>query len=176
MTIFQFGKQVAEIPYRVLDEREVRANSGIMLLIGAIASINGFIFQRYWILPYIIGFLFLNFALCVVNPYLSPIFQLGRLITRKQAPLYIGAVQKRFAWSLGTMLSLTILILTFFLLQDASYFEPVCGLCVICLILLYSESSFGVCIGCKLYFGAMKIGLIKKPAVKPNCMGDSCAI
>ncbi len=176
MSIFQFGKQVAEIPYKVLDEREVRANSGIMLLIGSIASINGFIFQRYEILPYIIGFLFLNFALCVVNPYLSPIFQLGRLLTRKQSPLYIGAVQKRFAWSLGTILSLTIFILTFSLQKDASYFDPVCGLCVICLILLYLESAFGVCVGCKLYFGAMKIRLIKQPAVKPNCMGDSCTI
>lgn len=176
MSIFQFGTLVEGIPYKVLDEREVRANSGIMLLIGSIASINGFIFQRYAILPYLIGFLAINFALCVVNPRLSPIFQLGRLLTRKQSPLYIGAVQKRFAWSLGTILSLTIFLLTFPLQMDASLFEPVCGLCMICLLLLYFESTFGICVGCKIYYGAMKIGLIKKPAVKPNCMGDSCII
>lgn len=176
MSIFQFGKDVEGIPYKVLDERKVRANSGIMLLIGTIASINGFIFKRYEILPFFIGFLFLNFLLSAINPNLSPTFQLGRLLTRKQSPLYIGAVQKRFAWSLGTMLSATILILSFSLQKDVSFFEPVCGLCLICILLLYLESSFGVCIGCKLYYLAMRIGIIKKPTVKPNCMGDSCAL
>lgn len=171
-----FGKQIEGIAYPVLDERKVRASSGITFLIGAIASINGFIYQRYEILPYFIGFLFLNFLLSVISPGLSPTYQLGRLFTRKQKPLYIGSIQKRFAWGLGTILAGIILILTLYLQKDASYFEPVCGLCMICLLLMYLETSFGVCIGCKMYFFFMRIGLIKQPEVKPNCMGDSCTI
>jgi hypothetical protein len=99
---------------------------------------------------------------------------IGSVFVRKQAPLYIGAVQKRFAWSLGIALSTAIFILSIFLLKDASYFETLCELCIICLVLLYLETAFGICIGCKIYYLSIKMKLIKAPQEKPNCMGDSC--
>ena len=99
---------------------------------------------------------------------------IASLFVRKQTPLYVGAVQKRFAWSLGLALTLVIFSLSLFLLTDISFFEPVCFLCLICLALLYAETAFGICIGCKLYDLALNLKLIKKPKVKPNCIGDSC--
>jgi len=44
------------------------------------------------------------------------------------------------------------------------------------LILLYLETAFGICVGCKLYFLSIKLKLLKKPAVRPNCMGDACEV
>ncbi len=129
------------------------------------------------VLPYISGFLSLSFFIGVfINPKLSPTYFLAQLMVRKQSALPIGAVQKRFAWSLGLALSLSIFVLSLMLLNDVSYFEPVCFLCLTCIVLLYLESVFGICVGCKLYFLAIKLSILKAPKVQPNCMGDACEI
>jgi hypothetical protein len=44
------------------------------------------------------------------------------------------------------------------------------------MILMYLETAFGICVGCKLYAYAIRLKIIPKPKEKPNCMGDSCAI
>lgn len=177
MSFFSFGEYVDGRSFKVLDERVMRASAGIMLLLGAIASINGFIFQNYSIIPYISGFLMVNFMIGIfINPRFAPTILLGKLMTLRQSPLHIGAVQKRFAWSLGLALSVTIFSLSLFLLNDVSYFEPVCLLCLICILLLFLESSFGICVGCYLYKFALRIKLLPQPKERPNCMGDSCEV
>jgi len=173
--IISFGEFVDGIGFKVLNERAIRANSGIMFLLGIIAFINGFILKQYIVIPYISGFLLFSFAVSVlVNPKFSPIMILSNWIVSKQKPIYVGAVQKRFAWSLGIGLSLAIFVLSFYLLTDVKYFSPVCLLCLICLVLLFFETAFGICIGCKFYYLAIKLKLMKEPEVKPNCIGESC--
>ena len=93
--LISFGKYVEGRGYKVLDEREIRASAGIMFLLGAFASINGFILKQYDVIPYISGFLVLNFIIGVfVNPKFSPTMFIAKLITNKQKALYVGAVQK----------------------------------------------------------------------------------
>ena len=177
MAIVSFGEYIEGKNFKVVDERRMRASAGIMLLLGIIASINGFILQRFAIIPYIAGFLALNFIIGIfINPKYSPTILLAKLFVRKQSSLPIGAVQKKFAWSLGLALSVTIFGLSILLQKDASFFEPVCFLCMICLILLYLETAFGICVGCKLYFLSIRMKLLKQPVEKPNCMGDACEI
>ncbi len=177
MSIISFGEYIEGKKFKVVDEQRMRASAGIMLLFGIIASINGFILQRFAIIPYIAGFLALNFIIgFFINPKYSPTILIAKLFVRKQSSLPIGAVQKKFAWSLGLVLSITIFGLSILLQKDASFFEPVCFLCMICLILLYLETVFGICVGCKLYFLSIRLKLIKKPVEKPNCMGDACEI
>ena len=175
MKFFSFGESLEGVPYKVLDERTIRASSGLMLFLGVIAFINGFILDRYIVIPWVAGFLLLNFVIGVfINPRFAPTMALGKLIIYRQSPLYIGAIQKRFAWSLGIALSATILTLSLFLQQDVSFFEPTCMLCIICLLFLYFESAFGICLGCKLYTLLIFLKVIKKPEIKPNCMGNAC--
>ncbi len=177
MSIISFGEYIEGRSYKVLDERRMRASAGLMLLLGVIAFINGFILQNYIVIPYIAGFLMLNFMIGIfINPKFSPTIFIGYLFVRKQSALPIGAIQKKFAWSLGLGLSLVIFTLSLFLINDISFFEPVCMLCMICLILLYVETAFGICLGCKLYYVALRLKLLKEPEEKPNCMGDSCEI
>lgn len=178
MSIISFGEYIEGKSFKVLDERRVRASSGIMFLLGTFASINGFILNNYTPIPYIAGFLVLSFFISVfINPKYSPTMLVGRIFVGKQSPLYIGAIQKKFAWSLGLGLSVIIFVLSLFLLNDAAtYFEPVCFLCIICLILLYLETAFGICVGCKIYALTIKTGLLPKPKEKPNCMGDACDV
>lgn len=177
MEIFSFGNSVPEKSFKVLNERVVRGSSGVMLLIGFIAFINGFILKNYIVLPYISGILLFSFLISVfVNPKFSPTVFIAWLFVRKQSPIQIGAIQKRFAWSLGSALSSVIFVLSIFLLKDESLFDPVCMLCIVCLVLLFLETAFGICVGCKLYFLSIKIALLKAPKEKPNCMGDSCEV
>lgn len=177
MSIFSFGEYIEGKSYKVLDERRMRGSAGIMFLLGIIAFINAFILQKYEVVTYISGFLMVNFIIGIfINPKFSPTVFIAYLFVRKQSPLPIGAVQKKFAWSLGLLLSVAIFTLSFFLLKDVSYFEPVCMLCLICLVLLFLETSMGICVGCKFYYLALNLKLIKKPKEKPNCMGDACEV
>ena len=175
MSIFSFGEYIEGRKYKVLDERVVRGSSGIMLFLGVIAFINGFVINNYIVLPYISGILALSFLIAVfVNPKFSPTVFLSWVMVRNQSPLPIGAVQKRFAWSLGLALSTAIFILSLFLLTDESYFDSVCLLCLVCIALLFLETAFGICVGCKLYHLSVRLNLLKAPKEKPNCMGDAC--
>jgi hypothetical protein len=175
MSTISFGEYLEGHNYKVLDERRMRASAGIMMLLGAIASINGFILSRYDVIPWFSGFLLLNFAIGIfINPKFAPTVFIAWLFVRKQSPLPIGAVQKKFAWSLGLALSASVFGLSLLLQNDASYFEPVCLLCILCLILLYLETSFGICIGCKMYLLVLKFKILPQPKERPNCMGDSC--
>lgn len=177
MSIISFGNYIDGTEFKVLDERRMRASAGVMFLLGIIAFINGFILQNYIVIPYISGFLLANFFIGIfINPKFSPTLLIAYLFVRKQSPLPIGAVQKKFAWSLGLALSTFIFGLSLMLLKDVSFFKPVCFLCLICLILLYLETAFGICMGCKLYFLSLRLKLIKQPKVRPNCMGDSCEV
>lgn len=175
MTVFSFGEYIERKKFKIVDERRMRASAGIMLLLGTIASINSFILNRFEIIPYISGFLSLNFIIGVfINPKFSPTIIIARLFVWKQSSLPIGAIQKKLAWSSGLVLSTTIFVLSVLLQKEATYFEPVCILCIICLVLLYLETAFGICVGCKIYFLSINLKLIKEPAEKPNCMGDAC--
>lgn len=175
MAIFSFGEYNNSLGYKVLDERVMRASAGIMFLLGSIASINGFILNNFIIIPYIAGFLMVNFIIGIfINPKFSPTIFIGKLFVYKQSKLPIGAIQKKFAWSLGLILSTIIFILSLYLQNDIKYFEPVCLLCILCLFLLYFETVFGICIGCKLYYLFIYLKIFKKPEINPNCMGDSC--
>ena len=177
MALIQFGDFDNNLGYATLNERAVRASSGIMLVIGIWALVNAFVLRNFIVVPWVSGILLVNFAIAVfINPRLAPIYALATWVVRKQTPLPIGAIQKRFAWSLGLVLASTIFGLSFMLLADPNWFGPVCMLCVLCNMLLFLESAFGICVGCKLYGLAVRVGLLKQAEVKPNCMGDACKI
>jgi Domain of unknown function (DUF4395) len=83
-----------------------------------------------------------------VNPRYAPTLILARLIVGRQTPEYVGARQKRFAWIIGLVLSAT--MFTFLVLVNA--YSPITGItCLICLLFLFFESAFGICLGCKFY-------------------------
>ncbi|PJA54212.1 MAG: DUF4395 domain-containing protein, partial [Candidatus Marinimicrobia bacterium CG_4_9_14_3_um_filter_48_9] len=63
-------------------------------------------------------------------------------------PEYVGAEQKKFAWIIGVILAMTM----FVLLVVVNSYSVITGLiCMVCLIFLFFESAFGICLGCKVY-------------------------
>ena len=149
MKIIKFGEEVEGYNIPVLNEREIRAAAGILFL-GALSGLILIIFKGYflWIKYYITIFL-IDFIIRVfINPAFSPSLIIGRLIVSNQVPEYVGAQQKKFAWIIGLILSATMFI--FLVLVNA--YSLITGIiCLICLVFLFFESAFGICLGCKFY-------------------------
>lgn len=69
-------------------------------------------------------------------------------MVRNQVPEYTGAPQKRFAWALGLGIALFMAIWLIWFNQPG----PVAILgCLACHVLLFVETAFGICLGCKIY-------------------------
>ncbi len=147
--IIKFGEDVEGYSIPVLNEREIRASAGILFL-ATFFSLMLIIFKNNFLpIKYVITVFFTDFIIRVfINPKFSPTLILGRLIVRNQNPEYVGAKQKKFAWIIGVILSGTMFV--FFIIVNA--YSPITGIiCLICLIFLFFESAFGICIGCKVY-------------------------
>ena len=147
--IIQFGETVTGFTIPVLNEREVRAAAGIMFLTTFI-SLMLILFEGNFVpIKYVITIFLIDFSIRLfVNPKFSPILILGRLIVSNQNPEYVGAAQKEFAWYIGFFLSATM----FILMPILNTYSMVTGIvCLICLILMFFETAFGICIGCKIY-------------------------
>jgi hypothetical protein len=90
---------------------------------------------------FVIGFL-LDFSLRIfINPRYSPSLIVGLWFVRKQQPEYVGAPQKRFAWTIGLLLALTML----YLVVINNVIGPInLIVCLACLTLLFFEAAFGI--------------------------------
>lgn len=175
--MFKFGDYIEGKSFRVLNERTMRGSAALVILVSVIGFVNGFILNRYGVFSILVGFVVVNFAIGIfIAPKYSPTVMISRYLVRKQTPLYVGAVQKHFAWSLGLAMSTVIFIFSLVLAQNGTHYYTAMTLCVICMSLIFLEMGFGICIGCKLYFFFRKIGWIPQPKENPNCTGDACFI
>lgn len=147
--IFQFGEHVEGYSIPVLNEREIRAAAGILFVLMFVSITRAALLANFTLLKYaIIAFLIDIGIRVLVNPRFAPFLIIGRWIVRNQVPEYVGAQQKRFAWVIGLVLAITMLI---FQVLINSY-GPITGIiCMICLVFLFFETAFGICIGCKVY-------------------------
>ena len=166
-TIIKFGEDVEGYKIPVLNEREIRASAGILFLFVFMSLMLVIFKQNFLMIKYVISFFLTDFLIRVfVNPKFSPSLIIGRLIVRNQVPEYVGAQQKRFAWIIGVVLSAIMFI--FMVLVNA--FSPITGIiCLICLIFLFFESAFGICLGCKFY------SMVYKEKAQ-HCPGEVCDV
>src|SRR5580658_4106419 len=145
----QFGEDVPGYTIRVLNEREIRAAAGLLFL-ATFLSLMFILFKGNFVpVKYVVTIFLADFLIRVlVSPRFAPTLIMGRLIVGRQTPEYVGARQKRFAWIIGLVLSATM----FVFLVVVNAFSPITGItCLICLLFLYFESVFGICLGCKFY-------------------------
>ena len=165
--LIQFGENVEGYNIPVLNEREIRAAAGILFLATFISLMfilfkNNFLPIKYVLIAFLVDFIIRVF----INPKFSPTLIMGRLIVGNQTPEYVGAQQKKFAWIIGVILSATMFI---FMVVINSY-SPITGvICFVCLIFLFFESAFGICLGCKFYPLFHK----EKPQ---RCTGEVCDV
>jgi hypothetical protein len=161
-------------PYPVVNERAVRAGAGLMFVAGFFSFMQAFYLQNYDFIQFFVVVFLFDFTLKVfAGPRWSPVSRLAQWIVRRQTPEYVGAIQKRFAWSIGFMLASTMTILLFLF----GVVGPVnLIICAVCLTFMFMESAFGICAGCTLYQWLQRWGVIPVPAVQPVCPGNVCAV
>ena len=148
-TARQFGETVEGYDIPVLNEREIRASAGILFLVLFWSWMLVIFNDNYVLLKCVNTIFFLDFMIRVlVSPKYSPSLIIGRLIVGKQDPEYVGAVQKRFAWTIGLVLA-SIMFLLLVVMNSYSFITGI--ICQICLAFLFFESVFGICLGCKFY-------------------------
>ena len=147
--IIKFGEEVDGYAIPVLNEREIRAAAGLLFLMMLISIMIVILKGDFSMLKYAVTIFLADIVIRVfVNPKFAPSLIIGRLIVRNQVPEYVGAAQKKFAWIIGVILAATM----FILLVVANTYSPITGIiCFICLIFLFFESAFGICLGCKFY-------------------------
>jgi hypothetical protein len=165
--IFSFGETIEEYDVPVLNEREVRASAGILFLFAFISFLNSWLVGDFSITKIFVIIFLVDFAIRIlVNPKYSPSLIIGRLVVSRQKVEYVGAPQKRFAWSIGFILAVTM----FYLLVIKDVIGPLnLFVCLTCLILLFFESAFGICLACIIY------NLFHREKAK-LCPGNICEI
>jgi hypothetical protein len=165
--IVYFGENVEGYDVPVLNEREARAGAGILFLFAMISFLNAYLTHRFLFTQSFVSLFMVDFFIRIfINPKFSPSLILGRLFVQHQSPEYVGAAQKRFAWSIGLILS----VIMFFIIVIFEYMTPIkIAICLLCLAFLFSESAFGICIGCMLYHWVYQ----KSPHY---CPGNVCQV
>jgi hypothetical protein len=165
--IFSFGEIVEAYDIKVLNEREVRASAGIMFLFAIISFLNSwlignFLYTKIFVVVFMVDF----FIRIFINPKYAPSLIIARLMVRNQQVEYIGAPQKRFAWLIGFVLA----VVMFYLIVINNVIGPLnLFVCLTCLVLLFFEAAFGICLGCMIY------NLFHKEKAK-FCPGNSCEV
>ncbi|SFV55164.1 hypothetical protein MNB_SM-5-43 [hydrothermal vent metagenome] len=164
--LWEYGEHVAGYDVTVVNEREARAAAGILFMLGMIVIFVGIGFGHIIVARVYLAFLWFDFLARVISPKYSPSMLLGKFIVRNQKPEYVGGLQKRFAWTLGWLISFP-MVWWFVIHWDITFYKVL--ICVLCLTLMFLETAFGVCVGCMIY----KALLQKNPE---HCPGGVCEI
>ncbi len=164
---FYFGEKVKGYDVPVLNEREARAGAGILLLPAMTSFLvslltHDFRFTKIFVTVFMFDF----FIRIFINPKYAPSLILGRIFIQNQTPEYVGASQKKFAWFIGFILS----VIMFFMIVIFEIMTPLkIIICLFCIALLFSETAFGICLGCILYHKTHTKSI-------QYCPGDVCKI
>lgn len=147
--LFQFGKTLPGYSVPVLNERAVRAAAGILFFFAMVTFMNAWLMGNFQPTRIFVVAFLIDFGIRIfINPRFAPSLIVGQWVVRKQQPDYVGAPQKRFAWVIGFVLALSML----YLIVIRGVIGPINMLvCGTCLVLMFFETAFGICVGCKIY-------------------------
>ncbi|GAA1703846.1 hypothetical protein GCM10009808_22160 [Microbacterium sediminicola] len=159
------GEWVDGIEMPVINERAVRASAGILFLLGFSAWLFGVITGELQPMRgFGILFALEMFLRLFVGTRFTPTLLLGTLLTRPQRPEWVDAAPKRVAWGIGLVMALLGCLSLGWLGLPAIVAQIVCGGC---LLLLYAEAAFGICVGCEISRRFSR-------TTPTRCAGDTC--
>lgn len=191
--------------YGFVNETEIRISTGITLILGLFSLFLVFFKAEYSIPLVFVSLMVADFALKVfISPRLSIFGIFVRLFLKKWEEIWVGAVQKRFAWSIGIILSLFVLYCILILggyvapsdwpqmtavsaILEATRvniangalivtpMNPTIIACLLCIIFMWSESVVGYCVGCSIYAWLVRRWWLKWYK-NQNCIDGKCEI
>jgi hypothetical protein len=156
----------------VFDEHQVRAAAGLTLVAGAVAFVYAYIGKQYLPIKAVTSLFFIEFALRVgIGLRYSPFGQVARWLTRRQTPLWVSAQPKRFAWTLGLVMSLAMTVITNANIRGTLPLT----ICMLCMTLMWLEAVLGLCLGCEIHGFLVRRGWVTRDAAYEICASGACA-
>jgi len=157
----------------VFNENQVRAAAGMTMVLGAVAFVYAYFAKVYAPIQIVTTVFFFEFLIRVsVGIQYSPLGRVAHWMTRRQPPEWASAKPKRFAWTLGLVMSFAMMVIT----NSGIRGLLPRSICLICLTLMWSESVLGVCLGCKLHALFVRRGWATKDPAYEVCAGGECAV
>jgi hypothetical protein len=157
----------------VFNEHQVRAAAGLTLVLGAVAFVYAYFAQAYLPIQIVTTVFFIEFAVRVTaGIQVSPIGVVAGWMTRRQASEWASAKPKRFAWTLGLVMSFAMMVITNSGIRGALPLT----ICLICLTLMWLEAVLGLCLGCEIHGFMVRRGWVEKDAAYEICSHGSCAV
>jgi hypothetical protein len=142
-----------------VNEKAARVVAGVVAVTALVALLTG---ARWLLVPLAYGFL----ARALTGPTLSPLgrFAMDVVAPRLGEPKRVAGPPKRFAQAIGAVC--TTLGAIFALALDWTTAADV--LLAMMVVFATLESVFAVCVGCRLFAGLMRLGVIP-PEVCADC-------
>jgi hypothetical protein len=155
------------------NENEVRAAAGLTLAVGAVAFAYAWLRGLYTPLQVVAAVLFLEFLIRVVGGLqFSPFGRIARWMTLREPPHWVSARPKRFAWTLGMVMTFAMAILSSLGVRGPLPLT----ICVICLTLMWLETALGVCLGCEIHRLLVRRGWAGPDPAFEECTHGNCAL
>jgi hypothetical protein len=175
-----FGQRISglavdgtELQAAVFNENEVRAAAGLTMAIGAAAFSSAYFAKQYVPLQIASTFFVVEFLTRITAGLrYSPMGVLARAMTRNQPPEWVSAKPKRFAWTLGLAMALSMSVITN---SGIRGWLPR-SICLICLTLMWMESVLGLCLGCEIHGRLVRRGWTTKDPAFEVCANGACEI
>ena len=157
----------------VFDETQVRAAAGVTMVMGAVAFAFAYFEHKYLLLQVVSTVFFVEFFIRVtIGIRYSPVGVVARLMTVNQAPEWVSAKPKRFAWTLGLGMAFSMMIIT----NSGIRGMLPRTICAICLTLMWMESVLGLCLGCKIHALLVRRGWTEKDPEFELCAHGECEL
>lgn len=157
----------------VFNEHQVRAAAGLTLALGATAFAFAALAKVYAPIQAVTLLFFAEFAVRVATGvHRSPLGWLAGWMVRRQPPLWVSARPKRFAWSLGLVMSAAMAAITNGGIRGAL---PL-SICLVCLLLMWLETALGLCLGCEIHGWLQRRGWVRRHAEYEVCAGGACEV
>ncbi len=164
------GKQLTA---GVFEEGQVRAAAGLTLALGSVAFAYAYFAQIYAPIQIVTTLFFVEFLIRVtVGIGYSPMGLIAYRMTRRQTPQWVSAQPKRFAWTMGLVMSLAMMIIT-----NSGIRGPLpLTICLICLTLMWLEAVLGLCLGCEIHRQLVRRGWMQADRNFEICTNGSCTV
>ena len=165
------GSRLTQHP--VVNENQARAAAGLTMAVGAIAFVYGSFDGLFWPIRTVSALFFVDFLIRVTAGLeRSPVGLVAGWMTSRQAPQWVSAKPKRFAWSLGLAMALTMTVLS----NSGVRGVLPRTICLLCLTLMWMESVLGVCLGCKIHALLVRRGWASDDPAYEICAHGECTV
>ncbi|MBC7739909.1 MAG: DUF4395 domain-containing protein [Candidatus Saccharibacteria bacterium] len=157
----------------VFEEGQVRAAAGLTLALGAVAFTYAYFVQIYGPIQIVTTLFFFEFLIRITAGInYSPFGMIAHWMTRRNPPQWVSAKPKRFAWTLGLVMSLAMMIIT-----NTGIRGPLpLTICLICLTLMWLEAVLGLCVGCKMHRFLVRRGWAERDEAYEICANGACVV